>query len=95
MPKCFIHSEVVSSNGLSQYKVTFEADDGYQEQQIYQCTEDQLKDALTHFNDSHLAIKVAEKEVSEIVEPEVITVKSSKEALANLKKIDAQEVVIG
>lgn len=77
MPKCFIHSEVVSSNGLSQYKVTFEADDGYQEQQIYQCTEDQLKDALTHFNDSVLKSVTADASVEE---PRIITVAPSKDA---------------
>lgn len=93
MPKCFINSELELANGASQYKVTFEADDGYQEQQVYQCTEAELKEALTHFNDSHLATKAAEKEVSTVVAPEVITVKPSKEAVANLKKIEVAEEI--
>lgn len=84
MPKCFIHSEVVSSNGLSQYKVTFEADDGYQEQQIYQCTEDQLKDALTHFNDSVLKSVTADASVEE---PRIITVAPSKDAQEAMSKL--------
>jgi hypothetical protein len=90
MPKCFIKSELELSNGLSQYRVLFEADDGYQEEQVYQCTEVALKDALTHFNDEHLSSMKASLEfVNQDEEPRVLTVKSSKQAVDNLKAVQA------
>ena len=92
MPKCFIKSELEFSNGLSQYRVLFEADDGYQEEQVYQCTEVELKDALTHFNDEHLASVKAKLELSTPEEPRVLTVKSSKQAVDNLKKIEQVKI---
>lgn len=89
MPKCFIKSELELNNGLSQYRVLFEADDGYQEEQVYQCTEVELKEALTHFNDEHLASMKASLEALTVDEPRVITVKSSKQAVDNLKAVQA------
>ena len=87
MPKCYIQKEETLENGTSKYHVTFEADDGYQEQQVYQCTEVDLKKALNHFNDTHLAKKVEEESLSLAMEEQVIELNPSKEAVANLKKI--------
>jgi glyoxylate utilization-related uncharacterized protein len=87
MPKCYIQKEEALESGISKYHVTFEADDGYQEPQVYQCTEENLKKALNHFNDTHLAKKVEEKSLSLAIEEQVIELNPSKEAIANLKKI--------
>jgi len=80
MPTCTVLKESVVAGNVSRFEVIFEADDGYKEQQSYQCTEADLKDALSHFNDSHL---VADTVIEEA--PRVITVKASKEAAAALK----------
>lgn len=80
MPKCTVLKETTVKGNVSRFEVVFEADDGYQEPHVYQCTEADLKDALSHFNDSHL---VADTVIEEA--PRVITVKASKEAAAALK----------
>lgn len=91
MPKCFIKSELELTNEKSSYDVVFEADDGYQEVQKYVCTEAQLKEALTHFNDSHLASLIDSTATAQaLAEERILTVKSSKEAVAALKSVEKQ-----
>ena len=76
------------------FDVILEADDGYQESQTYQCSEEELKDAVAHFNNSHMesllgslqaVAPVAQPESVE--EPRVLTVKASKEAASNFKVV--------
>lgn len=93
MPKCFIRSEYELQSGKKNYKVLFEADDGHVEAQEYQCSEDELKEALTHFNDTHLASLVPATKVLSLEEQKIITVKSSKQAIKNLKKLRPEAVV--
>ena len=93
MPKCFIKSELELTNGTSSYDVVFEADDGYQEEQKYVCTEEELKEALTHFNDSHLASLVEDTvQVQALAEERVLTVKTSKESTNFLKQIEEAKI---
>ena len=93
MPKCFIKSELELTNGTSSYDVLFEADDGYQEEQKYVCTEAALKEALTHFNDSHLASLVEDTvQAQALAEERVLTVKTSKESTNFLKQIEEAKV---
>jgi len=82
MPKCTVLKEKTVTGNISRFEVIFEADDGYQEPHVYQCTETELKEALTHFNDSHLVIE-------EVVEEgtRVISVKASSKAAAALKSL--------
>lgn len=88
MAKCIIKSQEELSGGISIYSVVFEADDGYQESQKYQCTEAQLKDALTHFNDTHLETKAQAIVTNSLDNEEVVlTVKSSQDAQDSLKII--------
>jgi len=88
MAKCIIKSQEELSGGISIYSVVFEADDGYQENQKYQCTEAQLKDALTHFNDTHLETKAQAIVTNSLDNEEVVlTVKSSQDAQDSLKII--------
>ena len=82
MPTCTIIKETPVTGNKSRFEVIFEADDGYKEQQVYQCTETELKEALAHFNDSHLVVEKAEAGA-----PRVITVKASKEAEAAIKSL--------
>lgn len=88
MAKCIIKSQEELSGGISIYSAVFEADDGYQENQKYQCTEAQLKDALTHFNDTHLETKAQAIVTNSLDNEEVVlTVKSSQDAQDSLKII--------
>lgn len=87
MPKCFIKSQVELPEGLSAYHVVFEADDGHQEEQQYQCTEDELKDALTHFNEERIKSVHKSFVISSPTDDRVITVKASKEISDLLKEI--------
>lgn len=84
MPRCIVISETPVTATKNLYEVVFEADDGYQEQQKYQCTETELKTALTHFNDSVLKSVTADASVEE---PRIITVAPSKDAQEAMSKL--------
>lgn len=102
MPKCRIKSEskvyveneeqekvlLKRENGdqVFEYSVTFEADDGYTEEQVYQCSEKELEQATTHFNDSHLE-QVAKSVLGKLEEPRVLTFKTSATAKEILKDL--------
>lgn len=79
MPKCTILKETPVQGNVSRYEVILEADDGYTEQQVYQCSEAKLKEAIVHFNESHLAVDTVDGD-----EPRVITIKTSKHAALSL-----------